>query len=127
MGRGLGERKDVVLIETLAKALKAEIGCTRSLAYDWQWFSEEREVGLSGKKCKPRLCISIGISGQIQHTVGIRNSKIIVVINKDKNAPIFKIADYGIVGDLYQVVPKLIEKARVSQCEVGSKTTSGTE
>ncbi len=109
-GRGLGKKEDIILIETLAKALNAEVGCTRPLSHDLQWLSEEREVGLSGKKCKPRLCISIGISGQIQHTVGIRDSKIIVAINKDKNAPVFEIADYGIVGDLYQVLPRLTEK-----------------
>ncbi|MFH0769343.1 MAG: electron transfer flavoprotein subunit alpha/FixB family protein [Chloroflexota bacterium] len=112
VGRGISEKKDLALIEELSQVLKASIGCTRPLAHDWQWFSEEREVGLSGKKCKPRLCISIGISGQIQHTVGIRNSKIIAAVNKDKNAPIFKIADYGIVADLYQVVPKLTEKIK---------------
>jgi len=110
VGRGLSKREDISLIEKLAKALNAEIGCTRPLSHDWQWFSEEREVGLSGKKCKPRLCVSIGISGQIQHTVGIRDSKIIVAINKDKNAPIFTVADYGIVSDLYEVVPKIIDR-----------------
>jgi electron transfer flavoprotein alpha subunit len=77
-----------------------------------QWLSEEREVGLSGKKCKPRLYLSIGVSGQIQHTVGIRDSKVIAAINKDKTAPIFEIADYGIVGDLYEVLPRLAEKIK---------------
>ncbi len=110
VGRGLNKKEDLPLIEALAKALKAEIGGTRPLTHEWQWLSEEREVGLSGKKCKPRLYVSIGISGQIQHTVGIRDAKIIVAINKDKNAPIFDITDYGIVGDLYQVLPKLTEK-----------------
>lgn len=110
IGRGLSDRKDIPLIEALARAMKAEIGCTRSLTHDWQWFPESREVGLSGKKCKPRLCLCIGISGQIQHTVGIRSSKVIAAINKDKNAPIFKIADYGIVGDLYDVVPRLTQR-----------------
>lgn len=110
VGRGLNKKEDLALIEELAKILKAEIGCTRPLSHEWQWLSEEREVGLSGKKCKPRLYISVGISGQIQHTVGIRDSKIIVAINKDKAAPIFEMIDYGIVGDLYQVLPKLTEK-----------------
>jgi len=110
IGKGLSKKEDIALVKSLAKALNAEIGCTRPISHDLQWLSEEREVGLSGKKCKPRLCISVGISGQIQHTVGIRDSKIIAAINKDKNAPIFEIADYGIVGDLYQVLPKLIKK-----------------
>jgi electron transfer flavoprotein alpha subunit len=69
-------------------------------------------VGISGKRCKPKLNVSIGVSGQIQHTVGIMGSKLIVAINKDREAPIFKIADYGVVGDLYQVVPKLIQRIK---------------
>lgn len=110
VGRGLAKKEDISVIEGLAKAVKGEIGCTRPLSHEIRWFPEDREVGLSGKKTKPNLCFSIGISGQIQHTVGIRDSKIIVAINKDKNAPIFKIADYGIVGDLYEVIPKIIEE-----------------
>jgi electron transfer flavoprotein alpha subunit len=112
VGRGLSKKEDLASVEALAKALNAEIGCTRPLSHDWQWLSDQREVGLSGKKCKPRLCISLGISGQIQHIVGIRDAKIIVAINKDKSAPIFEIADYGLVGDLYEAVPLLIENIR---------------
>ncbi len=112
VGRGINKKEDLALAEALAKVLKAEIGCTRPLSHDWQWLSEEREVGLSGKKCKPRLYMSIGLSGQIQHTVGIRDSKIITAINKDKTAPIFEIADYGIVGDLYEILPRLTEKLK---------------
>ena len=107
VGRGLGDKNGIPMIEDLAKVLKGEIGATRPLTHDWRWFHESREVGLSGKKCKPRLCLSLGVSGQIQHTVGIRGSKIIMAVNKDKNAPIFKVADYGIVADLYEVVPRL--------------------
>jgi electron transfer flavoprotein alpha subunit len=114
VGRGLAKKEDLELIQELAKALNAEIGCTKSLT-DYQWLSEERLVGLSGKKCKPQLYVSIGISGQIQHVVGVRESKIIVAINKDKNAPIFKVADYGIVGDLYQIVPKLVDKIKYTK------------
>lgn len=110
VGRGFADQKDLALAEQLAQALRAEIGGTRTMSADLHWLSEERMVGISGKKCKPRLLFSIGVSGQIQHTVGILGSKIIVAINKDKSAPIFKIADYGIVGDLYQVLPKLAEK-----------------
>jgi electron transfer flavoprotein alpha subunit len=100
------------MVSELSSLLKGELGCTRALSSDYHWISEDRMVGISGKRCKPKLNVSIGISGQIQHTVGIMGSKLIVAINKDKEAPIFKIADYGIVGDLYQVVPKLIEKIK---------------
>ncbi len=112
IGRGLNKKEDLPMVESLAKALNAEIGCTRPLSHEWQWLSEQREVGLSGKKCKPRLCVELGISGQIQHTVGVRDSKVIVAINKDKTAPIFEMADYGIIGDIYEVVPKLSEKLK---------------
>jgi electron transfer flavoprotein alpha subunit len=99
-------------MKELASLLRGELGCTRALSSDYHWISEDRMVGISGKRCKPTLDVSIGVSGQIQHTVGIMTSKLIVAINKDKEAPIFKMADYGIVGDLYQVVPKLVEKIR---------------
>jgi electron transfer flavoprotein alpha subunit len=109
-GKGFAKQDDLALADALAKSLKGELGCTRTLAADFHWLGEERMVGISGKKCKPRLMVSVGVSGQIQHTVGILGSKVIVAINKDKAAPIFKVADYGIVGDLYQVLPKLMEK-----------------
>jgi electron transfer flavoprotein alpha subunit len=112
IGRGLNKKEDLPMVENLAKTLNAEIGCTRPLSHEWQWLSEQREVGLSGKKCKPRLCVELGISGQIQHTVGVRDSKVIVAINKDKTAPIFEMSDYGIIGDIYEVVPKLSEKLK---------------
>lgn len=112
VGRGVQNREDLAMIEELAGLLDAAIGCTKTPASDWEWFSEERMVGLSGKKCKPQLYVSIGISGQIQHTVGVLDSKVIVTVNKDENAPMFKITDYGIVGDLYDVVPKLNEKLK---------------
>jgi electron transfer flavoprotein alpha subunit len=112
IGRGLEKKEDLAIVEQLAKALGAEIGCTKSLCTDYQWLSEDRLVGLSGKKTNPRLVISIGISGQIQYTVGIRGARIVVSINKDKQAPIFTISDYGIVGNLYDVVPLLAEKLK---------------
>jgi len=114
IGRGLEKRQDLEIIEELARALGAEIGCTKTLCSDYQWLSEDRLVGLSGKKTSPRLVISIGISGQIQYTVGIRGARIAVAINKDGQAPIFALSDYGIVGDLYQVVPKLVEALRAA-------------
>lgn len=109
LGRGLKERDDVGLGEKLAKALEAELACTKGLA-DFQWMAEERVLGLSGAKAGPDVYLALGISGQIQHTVGIAASKIIVAVNTDKDAPIFQLADYGIVGDLYEVVPALMEK-----------------
>lgn len=112
VGKGISTKEDLTMVRDLCAALKAELGCTRALSSDYHWISEDRMVGISGKKCKPTLHISIGISGQIQHTVGIMSSKLIVAINKDKEAPIFKIADYGIVGDLNQVVPKLAQRIK---------------
>jgi electron transfer flavoprotein alpha subunit len=110
VGKGLSKKEDLAMLNELTAALKGELGCTRALSSDYHWISEDRMVGISGKRCKPKLHVSIGISGQIQHTVGIMSSKLIVAVNKDKEAPIFKIADYGVVGDLYQVVPKLTQK-----------------
>jgi electron transfer flavoprotein alpha subunit len=112
IGRGLEKKEDLGIVEEFTKTLGAELGCTKSLCTDWEWLSEERLVGLSGKKVSPRLCVSVGISGQIQYTVGIRGARITVAINKDENAPIFAMSDYGIVGNLYEVVPKLTEKLK---------------
>jgi electron transfer flavoprotein alpha subunit len=115
VGQGISRKEDLEMVNEFCTALQAELGCTRPLAADFHWVSEDRMLGISGKKCKPKLTVSIGVSGQIQHTVGIMNSKVIVAINKDKDAPIFKIADYGIVGDLYQVVPELTRRIRAAR------------
>jgi electron transfer flavoprotein alpha subunit len=112
VGKGITKKEDLEMVKELASLLGGELGCTRALSSDYHWISEDRMIGISGKRCKPKLDVSIGVSGQIQHTVGIMTSKLIVAINKDKEAPIFKMADYGIVGDLYQVVPKLVEKIK---------------
>jgi len=111
MGRGFDKREDLALGEQLADALKAELGATKGIA-DFQWVSEDRVIGLSGAKTSPELYVAVGISGQIQHTVGISSAKLIVAVNKDKDAPIFQLADYGIVGNLYDVLPALIEKLK---------------
>jgi electron transfer flavoprotein alpha subunit len=108
IGRGLAQKEDLKAIEDLSAALNGEIACTRPLSSEYGWLPEERMIGISGEKCSPQLIISLGVSGQVQHTVGIMGAKIIVAINSDGNAPIFKLADYGIVGDLYEVVPALM-------------------
>lgn len=107
-GRGFKNREDTKLAEELAKLLPGEtLGCSRPLSADMKWFTEDHWIGLSGHKVKPKIYIAIGISGQIQHIAGMRDSDVIVAINKDPEALIFKSADYGIVGDLYEVLPKL--------------------
>jgi electron transfer flavoprotein alpha subunit len=109
-GRGLEKKEDKILLEELATPLCGQVGCSRPLAEDRKWFSEW--VGLSGHKVRPKLYIACGISGVIQHVAGIRDAKIIVAINKDPEAPIFEIADYGVVGNLYEVLPALTEAIR---------------
>jgi electron transfer flavoprotein alpha subunit len=106
-GRGVTKKEDFKMFEELASILGGHVGATRPLAEDRKWFSEW--VGLSGKKVKPEIYIGCGVSGMIQHIAGIRDSKVIVTINKDPNAPIFEVADYIVVGDIYQIIPALIE------------------
>ncbi|MEW6506075.1 MAG: electron transfer flavoprotein subunit alpha/FixB family protein, partial [Chloroflexota bacterium] len=106
-GRGLEKKEDRVLLDDLAAVLHGQIACSRPLAEDRKWFSEW--VGLSGYKVKPKLYIACGISGVIQHVAGMRDSKVIVAINKDEQAPIFEVADYGVVGNLYDILPALKE------------------
>jgi len=112
-GRGFKKKEDIKLVSDLAEALKGKtVGCSRPIAADLKWLSEDHWIGLSGHKVKPKLYIAAGISGQIQHIAGMRDSGIIVAINKDPEALIFKSADYGIVGDLYEVLPKLINAVK---------------
>ena len=107
-GRGFKNKDDIKLVQDLADVLKGKtVGCSRPIAADLKWLSEDHWIGLSGHKVKPKLYIAAGISGQIQHIAGMRDSGLIVAINKDPEALIFKSADYGIVGDLYEVIPKL--------------------
>ncbi len=107
-GRGFKNKEDLAMLEELAEALGgAAIGCTRPISADLGWMEEW--VGISGKKVKPSLYITCGISGQIQHIAGIRDSKIIVSINNDEGAGIHGVSDYSIVGDIYQVVPALVK------------------
>jgi electron transfer flavoprotein alpha subunit len=107
IGRGLKAQEDIALIDALAGALNAETACSRPMAEGLGWFTHDRYVGVTGQHVAPELYLAVGISGQLQHTVGARNADIIVAINSDKDAPYFAEADYCIVGDLYEVVPAL--------------------
>lgn len=107
VGRGFGSQENVKLAEDLAEALGGEIGCSRPVAEDLHWVPEERYIGISGNVIKPTLYLAAGVSGQVQHIYGVRDAKTIVAIDKNENAPIFKVADYYIVGDLTEILPKL--------------------
>jgi electron transfer flavoprotein alpha subunit len=109
IGRGLKAQDDLAMIEALAGACKAEVACSRPVAEGLGWLGKDRYIGVSGQHIAPDVYFAIGISGQLQHMVGVRGAKTIVAINSDENALVFKDADYCLVGDLYQMVPALIE------------------
>jgi electron transfer flavoprotein alpha subunit len=110
-GRGLGGPENFTLVEALAKALGGAVGATRAVV-DAGWYPYATQVGQTGKTVSPKLYIACGISGAIQHKVGMQSSGVIVAINKDPNAPIFEFSDLGVVGDVHQIVPKLTELVR---------------
>jgi len=107
IGRGFAKQEDIKIAQELADKLGAELACSRGIAEDYHWLPIERYIGISGQKVKPDLYFSLGVSGQVQHVAGIRDSKIIIAIDSNEKAPIFEAADYGIVGDLYEIVPLL--------------------
>lgn len=113
IGRGIKAQENIAMAEKLAKLLGGELGASRPIC-DEGWLPMERQIGSSGQTVAPKLYLALGISGAIQHVVGMKGSRTIVAINRDQNAPIFEIADYGIIGDLFEIVPALadeIEKA----------------
>jgi len=113
VGRGFKQQGDIKLAEQLAACFPGgAVGCSRPIAADLKWLGEEHWIGLSGHAIKPKAYIACGVSGQIQHIAGIRGSKLIVAINTNKDAPIFGVADYGVVGDLYQVIPKMVQQLK---------------
>jgi electron transfer flavoprotein alpha subunit len=106
VGRGIGEEANIGIVQELATALGAELAASRPIC-DNGWLPMERQVGSSGQTVSPKLYLAVGISGAIQHLVGMKGSKAVIAINKDEHAPIFEVADYGVVGDLFEVVPAL--------------------
>jgi electron transfer flavoprotein alpha subunit len=107
IGMAMDKEEDMKIAQDLATAVGAEIGCTRGIAEERHWLPVEQYIGISGAVIKPKLYISMGVSGQIQHVYGIRDSQIIVAVDTNEKAPIFKASDYGIVGDMYEFIPAL--------------------
>jgi electron transfer flavoprotein alpha subunit len=111
VGRGIKEKENLGVVQALADALGAELAASRPIC-DNGWLPMDRQVGSSGQTVSPKVYFAIGISGAIQHLIGMKGSKTVVAINKDENAPIFETADYGVVGDLFEVVPALVEEIK---------------
>jgi electron transfer flavoprotein alpha subunit len=110
VGRGIKEQKNIEIVRKLADALGAELAASRPIC-DNEWLPMDRQIGSSGQTVSPKLYLAVGISGAIQHLVGMKGARTIVAINKDAEAPIFEVADYGIVGDLFEIVPALTKEA----------------
>jgi electron transfer flavoprotein alpha subunit len=115
IGRGIKDQSNIPMVEELAKALGGVLACSRPIV-DKGWLPSDRQVGTSGKTVKPKLYIALGISGAFQHVLGMKNSDLIIAVNKDPKAPIFSFSDYGVVEDLFKVVPVL--KNKISELKV---------
>jgi len=111
IGRGIGKEENMSIAKALADVMDAELGSSRPVV-DYGWLPHEHQVGSSGQTVAPKLYLALGISGSIQHQVGMKSSANIIAINKDSNAPIFEIADIGVIADLFDIVPKITEKIR---------------
>ena len=111
VGRGIAKEENIALAEELTSLLNAELGSSRPIV-DYGWLPHDRQIGSSGQVVSPKLYFSLGVSGAIQHQVGMKGSDKIMSINKDPNAPIFEISDYAVIGDLLEIVPKLVEKIK---------------
>lgn len=116
VGRGIKKQENMAIIEELAEVLGAEIGASRPVV-DSEWLGRERQIGSSGQNVSPKLYFAIGISGAIQHVVGMKGASCIVAINSDRNSPIFNVANYGIVGDLFELVPALTKRLKEEKAD----------
>ena len=114
VGRGIGDKENLDVAENLAKALGATVSCSRPVV-DMHWLPKERQVGISGKTVKPKVYVALGISGAFQHVTAMKNAGTIIAVNKDPKAPIFRVAQYGIVGDLFKIVPALTAAVRAAR------------
>jgi electron transfer flavoprotein alpha subunit len=110
VGRGLRSEEDLALVDDLARVLGAEVACSRPVAEDLGWLPKDRYLGVSGRRIAPRLYLALGISGQLQHMIGVREAGTIVAINTDPMAPMIEDSDFSIIGDLKAVVPALIRE-----------------
>lgn len=111
VGRGLKDSSNMVIAEELAELLRGVVAGTRPTV-DYGWLPKDRQIGTSGKTVSPKLYLGMGVSGASQHVMGMKDSKLIITINKDPTAPIFRVAEYGIIGDIFEIVPKVIDKLR---------------